>query len=124
MHSSGGGGGEAHGDLSFAGLLNAIDGVAAQEGRLLFLTTNHPQLLSQALVRPGRIDRQVRFDLCTDYQVQQFVAKFYDHEVDTELYVEAARTSERQLSIAELQGILMQQRGSATAALEDLRSRN
>jgi hypothetical protein len=30
-------------------LLNAIDGVAAQEGRLLFLTTNHPELLGNLM---------------------------------------------------------------------------
>ena len=27
--------------LTFSGLLNAIDGVVAQQGRLLFMTTNH-----------------------------------------------------------------------------------
>jgi hypothetical protein len=27
--------------VSFNGLLNAIDGVVAQEGRLVFMTTNH-----------------------------------------------------------------------------------
>lgn len=44
------------GGLSFSGLLNAIDGVAAQEGRMLFMTTNHLERLSEALVRPGRVD--------------------------------------------------------------------
>ena len=33
-----GGGG---GGCTFSGLLNALDGVAAQEGALLFMTTNH-----------------------------------------------------------------------------------
>jgi hypothetical protein len=27
--------------VTFSGLLNAIDGAAAQEGRMLFMTTNH-----------------------------------------------------------------------------------
>src|SRR5690606_7749955 len=42
--------------ITFSGLLNAIDGVASGEGRLLFMTTNHPERLDPALIRPGRID--------------------------------------------------------------------
>jgi len=42
--------------VTFSGLLNAIDGVGAQEGRLLFMTTNHLERLDEALIRPGRVD--------------------------------------------------------------------
>lgn len=47
--------------VTLSGLLNAIDGVGAQEGRLLFMTTNHVDRLDEALIRPGRVD--VRFHL-------------------------------------------------------------
>ncbi|KAK7416064.1 hypothetical protein QQZ08_012146 [Neonectria magnoliae] len=46
-----------------SGLLNAIDGVASQEGRLLIMTTNHIEKLDGALIRPGRIDTQIKFQL-------------------------------------------------------------
>ncbi|KAJ7892609.1 P-loop containing nucleoside triphosphate hydrolase protein [Mycena leptocephala] len=39
--------------LSLSGLLNALDGVAAAEGRILFATTNHLEKLDPALSRPG-----------------------------------------------------------------------
>ncbi len=39
--------------VDFSGLLNAIDGVGAQEGRIVVLTTNHRELLDPALIRPG-----------------------------------------------------------------------
>lgn len=39
--------------VTFSGLLNALDGVAAQEGKLVFMTTNHVDKLDPALVRPG-----------------------------------------------------------------------
>jgi chaperone BCS1 len=45
--------GGASSTITFSGLLNAIDGVAAQEGRLLCLTTNHVDRLDPALIRPG-----------------------------------------------------------------------
>merc|ERR1712050_519602 len=44
--------------VTMSELLNAIDGLGAQTGRLLFMTTNHPERLDEALVRDGRIDRR------------------------------------------------------------------
>lgn len=49
--------GEAEG-MTLSGLLNAIDGVASSDGRLLIMTTNHPERLDDALIRPGRVDLQ------------------------------------------------------------------
>lgn len=49
--------------ISFSGLLNAIDGVASHEGRILILTTNHPEKLDPALIRPGRVDMKIEFTL-------------------------------------------------------------
>ena len=46
---------------SFGGLLQALDGVTAQEGRLVFFTTNHREKLDEALIRPGRMDRKFEF---------------------------------------------------------------
>lgn len=43
--------------LTLSGFLNAIDGVGATEGRILFMTSNTPEALDPALMRPGRIDR-------------------------------------------------------------------
>lgn len=49
------------GRLSLSGLLNMLDGVASQEGRILIMTTNHIDKLDTALIRPGRIDMIVPF---------------------------------------------------------------
>lgn len=50
------------GRLSLSGLLNILDGVASQEGRLLIMTTNHLENLDSALIRPGRVDMTIGFD--------------------------------------------------------------
>ena len=42
---------------------NESDGVSAQEGRLLFATTNQYSALDPALTRPGRMDLHVEFVL-------------------------------------------------------------
>lgn len=54
---------EPSGRLSLSALLNIIDGVASQEGRVLVMTTNHIEKLDKALIRPGRVDMMVKFNL-------------------------------------------------------------
>ncbi len=39
--------------ITLSGLLSALDGVSSRDGRVLFLTTNHPDRLDPALVRPA-----------------------------------------------------------------------
>ena len=63
--------------VTFSGLLNAVDGVASQEGRLLFLTTNHIERLDPALIRPGRCDVHVKFDYATHDQIQRMFTAFF-----------------------------------------------
>jgi ATP-dependent 26S proteasome regulatory subunit len=41
-------------DLSF--LLNLLDGTLEANGRILIITTNFPERIDRALIRPGRID--------------------------------------------------------------------
>lgn len=44
---------------SLSGLLNVLDGVASQEGRIVLMTSNMADKLDPALVRPGRIDQKI-----------------------------------------------------------------
>jgi len=53
------------GRISLSALLNILDGVASQEGRVLIMTTNHINKLDEALIRPGRVDMMVKFDLAS-----------------------------------------------------------
>jgi chaperone BCS1 len=64
-------------EISFSGLLNAIDGVGAQEGRIIVLTTNHRERLDAALIRPGRIDVQIELGLATPQQLRELVLRFF-----------------------------------------------
>ncbi|KAJ7091466.1 P-loop containing nucleoside triphosphate hydrolase protein, partial [Mycena belliarum] len=63
--------------LSLSGLLNALDGVAAQEGRILYATTNKYTALDPALCRPGRMDIHVEFRLASKFQAQKLFYSFY-----------------------------------------------
>jgi chaperone BCS1 len=63
--------------VTFSGLLNALDGVASAEERIIFLTTNHVERLDEALIRPGRVDMTVRLGEASEYQMEQLWDRFY-----------------------------------------------
>ena len=63
--------------VTFSGLLNALDGLAAGEDRITFLTTNHVERLDPALVRPGRVDMMVRIGEASRYQAGEMWDRFY-----------------------------------------------
>lgn len=72
--------GEAASAVTFSGLLNAIDGVASQEGHLLFMTTNHPERLDPALVRPGRADVRIGTGLADAEMAERMFLLFFPGE--------------------------------------------
>jgi hypothetical protein len=51
--------------------------VAAQEGRLLFMTTNHIERLNDALIRPGRVDVRCFLGPATRQQATNLFVSFY-----------------------------------------------
>jgi chaperone BCS1 len=66
--------------VTFSGLLNALDGVAAGEERIVFLTTNHIDRLDEALIRPGRVDMMIRIGEATRYQAAEMWKRFYGEQ--------------------------------------------
>ena len=63
--------------MTLSGLLNQLDGVCVGHGRILIMTSNHPEKLDPALVRPGRIDLQLELGCCTRQQVADFYRLFF-----------------------------------------------
>lgn len=64
-------------NVTFSGLLNALDGVASSEERVIFMTTNHPEVLDPALIRPGRVDMSEVLDDAVGEQAYRLFVKFY-----------------------------------------------
>merc|ERR1719260_452699 len=67
--------------LTLAKLLEVLDGVMEMDGRMLVITTNYPERLDKALIRPGRIDMKIKFNLCT----AESILKMYEHYFETEV---------------------------------------
>ncbi|KAG0206524.1 hypothetical protein BGX28_002054 [Mortierella sp. GBA30] len=66
--------------VTFSGLLNALDGVASSEGRVIFMTTNHIEVLDPALIRPGRVDLREYVGDATPIQIRKMFKRFYERE--------------------------------------------
>ncbi|KAI6088661.1 BCS1 N terminal-domain-containing protein [Hypoxylon rubiginosum] len=69
----------SNGRLSLSGLLNILDGVASQEGRVLIMTTNHRDQLDSALIRPGRVDMIVEFGLADEDMTSAIFRAIFAH---------------------------------------------
>ncbi|RDK39582.1 BCS1-like ATPase [Aspergillus phoenicis ATCC 13157] len=63
--------------ITLSGLLNVIDGVAASEGRILIMTTNHPEKLDAALLRPGRVDMTITFGYAHSQDIRELFSSIY-----------------------------------------------
>lgn len=63
--------------ITMAGLLNALDGISSSENYILVMTTNYPERLDEALVRPGRVDRNFVIDMPERIECSEMFSKFY-----------------------------------------------
>jgi len=68
--------------VTFSGFLNALDGVASGEERIIFLTTNHVSRLDPALIRPGRVDLSQLIDDASPTQAKELFTRFYGGSED------------------------------------------
>lgn len=75
--------------LTLSFILNIIDGVLEQPGRILIITTNFPNKLDKALIRPGRIDMKIEFKKCTSTIVKEMVEFYYQKEIDKSVKFES-----------------------------------
>lgn len=105
--------------VTFSGFLNALDGVASGEERIIFMTTNHLERLDPALIRPGRVDLLELVDDAHPSQVRRLFTRFYQGETGLspndveslgsrlETKVQKAQQDGRRVSMAALQGLFI-----------------
>jgi len=102
--------------VTLSGLLNAIDGIVASEGRILIMTTNHVQKLDTALIRPGRIDRSWEFSSIAVEEAIQMIKSFCPDLTDEQALILAKKLPAK--TPAELQCLLMCYLGNSGNLLE------
>jgi len=105
--------------LTFSGVLNALDGIMAQDGRIVFMTTNHPEKLDAALTRPGRADVKVYIGDTTPSQAYRLFLRFYP-DANPKLAERFAAGIGEKTSMAKLQHHLMSYRDDSNLAVDKM----
>jgi chaperone BCS1 len=122
--------------VTFSGFLNALDGVASGEERIIFMTTNHVEKLDPALIRPGRVDISELINDASPKQARILFERFYgegervagisNKEVEKiseqlENIVHDEMQNGRRISMAALQGLFIRNNAQeAIATCRDL----
>lgn len=109
--------------VTFAGFLNALDGVASRTGVLTFMTTNNVELLDPALVRHGRVDFRMTFRKATEEQIYRYVQHFYRERVSpaTASFIASLMAGS---VIADVQGLLLAHKDNPEAVVALLAEKN
>jgi len=95
-------------ELTLGEILTVLDGTMEVPGRMIVMTTNHPEVLDDALIRPGRIDVQAAFT----YATRELIADMYIAYLEKELSPESiAQLPNAVLSPAEVGQVLFRHFG-------------
>jgi hypothetical protein len=101
-------------DLSF--LLNLLDGTLEANGRIIAFSSNYPERIDKALIRPGRVDMIVHFKNCSRAVLKEMVDAFYEQDVE----IPEDPSLDDKWSPAEAVRILFQNFGNHQAAVAEL----
>lgn len=73
--------------LTLGYILEKLDGITDESGRIIIATTNHPELLDPALLRPGRLGFHLHLGKCTKRMIIDILSHYYslDGEARAEL---------------------------------------
>lgn len=99
--------------ITFACLLNCLDGVYYKDGLVTILTTNHLSRLDEALIRPGRMDMRVQINNPTIVEVEAYMSRFYGAKIKLSRYVQ-------ELSMAQVQGVCITHKKNMDAAIAEI----
>lgn len=68
---------KADSGIDMAYLLQKLDGLESADGRIIIATTNNPDKINPALMRPGRFDLKVCLGMCTSSMAVDILVNFY-----------------------------------------------
>ncbi|KAF9300648.1 hypothetical protein BGZ74_007645 [Mortierella antarctica] len=114
---------EGENNVTLSGILNSLDGITAQEGSVVFMTTDHIWKLTLALIRLGHCNRKLHFDYADEHQVQGMFLKFFlrrslSGQAINELLRKSRITHKDVVTAAQPQGFFMLHRNSFETAVE------
>jgi len=71
-----------HNRLNLGYILEKLDGITDESGRLIIATTNHHEMLDPALLRPGRLGFHLELGRCTRTMIVDILTYYYQLSED------------------------------------------
>jgi len=105
-------------DLSF--LLNLLDGILENPGRIVIMTSNFPDTLDSALIRPGRIDVIAKFKNCSNKTVTNMLEFFYDIKLSEDERERVSKLLEEIVTPAELSKVMFENFSDHEASIQHM----
>lgn len=109
---------EEHDCITLDALLNILDGTLEIPDRILCITTNHPEVIDDALVRPGRVDAIVHFKYASRQIIREMYNAFYELSEPDSVF---ADLPDRVVSPATLNQIMLRYMRDPIVALAEIR---
>jgi DNA replication protein DnaC len=72
--------------ITLSSLLNILDGTLELPGRMIVITSNFPEKLDKALIRPGRIDMIIELGKATCETIKEMYNSFYSSILDQDSF--------------------------------------
>lgn len=99
--------------ISFSALLNCMDGAFSRHGVITIMTTNHIDMIDDALIREGRIDVKFNIDNPSKVMVEEYLSLFYEEPIELLTY-------SLNFSMARIQEVCLRNKADKEKAIKEL----
>jgi len=100
-------------NINLGTLLTIIDGVNELSGPILIITTNHPEKIDPALLRPGRVNMKIELGYMDKYTATEMIKSFYN-DFDTDKYKNIINNLHRVLTPCKLEELCINSENIST----------
>lgn len=104
-------------ELDLSSILNVMDGTLETPGRMIIITSNYPEKLDHAFIRPGRIDMIIEFKKANRLIISDMFRSFYDQQASEE---DLNKIQDYKWTPAEVSQILFKHFSNPAQSLHDL----
>jgi hypothetical protein len=88
--------------LTYAHLLSELSGLTSTTNRIIIATTNFPNKIPQALLRPGRFDIMINLDKFVDEEIKELLTKIYKPDAEGYNLIKNARFPDNKYTPAQI----------------------
>lgn len=98
-------------------MFNILDGTLEIPDRMICITTNFPDVIDEALIRPGRIDMIINFKKASKAIIRQQFESFYEKKFETEQF---DKIRDYKVSQAQVNQVMFKHFSRPKTAIEEL----